>query len=105
MVGTEFNIGDVVFQNVVRRGEHGGGHREDGFLWTASTFETEELRAKVRVPRASRHPGDLDECGLEPRIAGSCSGREPFPGTLIQARTETCPGHEVACGWKPAHIH
>src|SRR6188472_4503111 len=45
VVGTEFVVRDFVFQNVVCRGQDGGGHGENGLLRSTPTFEAEKLRA------------------------------------------------------------
>jgi hypothetical protein len=62
------------------------------------------IGAEVRGPRARRHPGDLDEGGLEPWIADACPGGEPLPCAFILPRMETRAGHQVSGCWKPAHV-
>ena len=86
VVGTEFVVRGFVFQNVVRRRQDGGGHGENRLLGSARTLEAKKLRAEVGVPRAGRHPSNLDERRFEPRVAGSRPRREPLAGTFLLAR-------------------
>src|ERR1700687_2900953 len=104
VVGAEFLVRRLLVQDVIRSGQHGGSDGENGFLGSAPTFEAEKLRAKVRVPRAGRHPRHLNERRLEPGVAGARPRRETLASTFGLARTETGPRHQVSCGWKPAHI-
>ena len=53
VIGAEFVVRRLVFEDVVRRCHDGGRNGENGFR-SAATLEAEELRAKVRVPRAGR---------------------------------------------------
>src|SRR5262245_55789330 len=76
VVGTEFVVRDLIFEDVVCRRQDGRGHGEYRLLGSAPTLEAKKLRAEVRVSRAGGHPGDLDERGFEPWIAGACPRRE-----------------------------
>src|SRR5579862_3691119 len=96
VIGAEFVVRRLAFEDVVRRGHHGGRHGENGFLRSAATLEAEELRAKVRVPRAGRHPRHLYERRLEPGVAGTRPRRETLSGTFGLARTEAGPRHQVS---------
>src|SRR6266851_10264388 len=82
VVGAEFVVRRLVFQDVVRSGHHGGRDGENGFLGSAPTLEAKKLRAKVRVPRAGRHPRHLNERRFEPRVPGAGPRREALPGTF-----------------------
>src|SRR5207244_3078458 len=88
VIGAEFVVCRLLFEDVVRRGHYGGGDGENRFLGSAPTFEAEKLRAKVRVSRAGRHPGHLNQGRFQPRVAGACPRREPLAGTFGLARTK-----------------
>src|SRR5438552_5297971 len=104
VVGTEFVVGDAIFQNVVGRRQDGRGHGKDRLLGSSPTLETKKLRAEIRVPHPGGHPGDLDQRGFEPGVAGPRPRRETLAGTFMQARTETGPRHQVSSGRKSAHV-
>src|SRR5665213_1130245 len=88
VVGAEFLVRRLLVQDVVRSGQHRGRDGEDRFLGSSPTLEAEKLRAKVRVPRAGRHPRHLNERRFEPRVAGARPRRETLAGTFGLARTE-----------------
>src|SRR5712691_10196015 len=71
IVGAEFLVRRLLFQDLVRSRHHGGCDGENRLLRATSTLESEKLCAEVRVPRAGGHPRDLDELGFEPRFARS----------------------------------
>src|SRR5216684_3300301 len=104
VVGAEVVVRRLVFEDVVRRRHHGGRDGENGFLGSAPTFEAEKLRAQVRVPRAGRHPGHLNERRLEPGVAGARPRRETLPGAFGLPRTEAGPRHQVSSRREPTHI-
>jgi hypothetical protein len=57
VVESEHSVSGIVFQNVVRGGEHVGGYREDGFLGTPSTLQAEESLIIFRQNADHDHPG------------------------------------------------
>ena len=71
VVGPEFVVRDIVFENVICRRQDECGHGQDCLLGSAPALEAKKLGPEVRVARAGRHPGDLDEGSFEPRVAGS----------------------------------
>src|SRR4051794_28486450 len=87
VVGAEVVVHDVVFQDVVRRRQHRGGHGENRLLGSAPTLQAKKLRAQVRVPGAGGNPGDLDERCFEPWVAGAGPRRQSLACTFLLART------------------
>src|SRR5580765_2697402 len=55
IISSELLIDDVVFQNVIRGREHGGGDGKNRLLRSSSTLEPEKLGAKIGVLGSCRH--------------------------------------------------
>src|SRR5512147_218499 len=104
MVGPEILVGGAIFQHVIDRGEDRRRHRAGGLLRTAAALETIKLRLKVAAVLAPGGPGALDQQRLQPWGALAQARGPALAGTLVVARTEPGPRHEVSGGWKAAHV-
>ena len=49
-------------------------------------------------------PSALNEHGLQPGSSSPQLGRTALAGTLVVARTQTCPRAEMGGGGEPAHV-
>ena len=80
--GAEVMPWSMVVQHVPDRGEHRGGHGEDGLLGAAPGAQAMELRLQVAVLDAHRGPGSLHQGRLEPGTSAPHPGAAAFAGSL-----------------------
>jgi hypothetical protein len=95
----------AVAQHMPSGGEHGGGHRDDGFLDAATGAKAVELGLQVAALDLHGRPGRLREGGLEPFAAGTQSRAAALAGALIVARTQAGPGQQMARGGEARHVN
>src|SRR5271169_4380628 len=64
---SEIAVRHPIAQAIIGDGKNGGGHCDDGFLWSTPGAEPDELRVEIVVLVAARRPGALHQHGFEPR--------------------------------------
>jgi len=95
VIGSKVLVRDAVLKHMVGGGDHGGGYREDRLFGAAARASAVELALQVGVLDPHRCPSGGYQSGFKPSgtLAHTCG--TTLAGTLVAARTQSGPGHQV----------
>ena len=83
--GTQFDVGGLVFEDVVDDHGQGVGHRNERFLIAAPGGDAAVLGSEVGVFLAYRAVGGFDQCGPQGTVAFAGLAATPFARALVLA--------------------